>query len=128
MLSVDANVLVRFVTRDDPAQSPRARDLLRDQDTWAGVTVVLETEWVLRSAYRYTPGDFAAAVAILGGLSRLQIEEAEHVQKALAWHVEGMDFADALHAALSDHCEAFVTFDKPCLEAAGRLGFAAREP
>jgi predicted nucleic acid-binding protein len=128
MLAVDANVLVRFLTRDDPVQSPRARDLIRDNDTWAGVTVLLETEWVLRSVYRYAPAEFLAAIKSLGGLARLEIEELAAVLRALDWHEQGMDFADALHAALGDHCEAFATFDKPCIEAAARVGLATRAP
>ncbi|HEX3917217.1 MAG TPA: type II toxin-antitoxin system VapC family toxin [Caulobacteraceae bacterium] len=128
MLALDTNVLVRFLTRDDPVQSPRARDLLRDNDTWAGVTVLLETEWVLRSVYRYAAPEFLAAIRALGGLARLEIEEVTAVLRALGWHEQGMDFADALHAALGNHCEAFATFDKACIEAAAQVGLATREP
>ena len=30
---------------------------------------------------------------------------------ALAWHGEGLDFADAPHLRASPHCDAFYTFD-----------------
>ena len=128
MLAIDTTVLVRFLTRDDRVQSPRARDLLRDHDTWIGVTVLLETEWVLRSVYRYSPAEFLAAIKSLAGLSRLEIEEAPLVLRALDWHEQGMNFADSLHGARADQCEAFVTFDKPCREAAERVGLPTREP
>ncbi len=124
MLSVDTNVVVRFLINDEPAQFARAQALIADNDIWMAATVVLETEWVLRNVYRFRPSDFVAAVIALAGLARLQIENLEEVQRALDWHVAGMDFADALHAALADHCEAFVTFDKPCIEAAARFGLS----
>lgn len=33
------------------------------------------------------------------------------VADALAWHAEGMDFADALHVQASGHCEQLLSFD-----------------
>src|SRR5579871_6881198 len=109
MLAVDTNVVVRFLTRDHPHQSPRARDLLLGHDSWLGVTVVLESEWVLRSAYRFSRSQVLAALRSLGGLPRLLIEHPIAVRRALALHEAGMDFADAMHLALGDHCDAFVT-------------------
>ncbi len=38
---------------------------------------------------------------------------------ALAWAEEGMDFADALHLAGAQDCEAFVTLDRKMAKAAG---------
>jgi len=34
------------------------------------------------------------------------------VLRALAWHQQGMDFADALHLACSLSADEFVSFDK----------------
>ncbi len=44
MRAVDTNIVVRYLTGDDPAQSPRARALIDGEDIWLGLTVVLETE------------------------------------------------------------------------------------
>lgn len=55
MPALDANVLVRYVVRDDVAQLAAARRLIarcidEGQSLFAPATVVLELEWVLRSS------------------------------------------------------------------------------
>ena len=122
MLAVDTNVIVRFLTRDDAEQFARADALIRDEDVFVPVTVVLETECVLRSAYRYSRTRIIAALGDFAGLSRVTIEDAAAVDKALAWAADGMDLADALHLARSDHCEAFVSFDRRLVAAAASIG------
>gem|GEM_PF-7013195 len=48
----------------------------------------------------------------LAGLPGMSVEEPAPVAIALEWLEGGMDFADALHLARSNHCSAFVTFDR----------------
>ena len=43
MHAIDSNVLVRFLTGDDPDQSQRALILFRDRAIWIAKTVLLET-------------------------------------------------------------------------------------
>lgn len=126
MLAVDTNVLVRYLTRDHPGQSPRARDLISDNDIWVAVTVVLETECVLRSGYRFAPADFADALCALAGLPRLQLQHPAEVAQALTLHRRGMDFADALHLMLREGCAEFLTFDRRLARLAGRVGQPVR--
>jgi len=59
MIAVDTNVVVRFLVRDDPKQAARAAELIRDNQIWISKTVLLETEWVLRSLYRFSPQSLA---------------------------------------------------------------------
>lgn len=55
--------------------------------------------------------------------------EFEAVSSALDLFECGMDFADALHLALSSECDAFVTFDRDLVKAATSAGIAGvREP
>jgi predicted nucleic-acid-binding protein len=126
MLAVDTNVLVRFLTRDDRVQSPKARDVLRDNDVWAPITVVLETEWVLRAVYGFSASQFADAMIAIAGLPRLQIQHSSEVDRALALHRTGMDFADVLHLMLATGCSEMVTFDRPFARAAAREGLPVR--
>ena len=111
MLAVDTNVIVRYLTNDHPRQSPRARNLVDGQDVWVPTTVLLETEWVLRSVYRYTPTQVAIALLKFAGLPHVTVENAALAAQALNWAEQGMDFADALHLGAADHCEAFASFD-----------------
>lgn len=121
MLAVDTNVVVRFFTTDDPKQSQRALVLIRDTPVWLAKTVLLETEWVLRSLYGFGAERVAGAVQDLLGLPTVHVEDARAVQQALDWFAAGLDFADALHLASRDRAEAFVTFDGNFRKRAGRL-------
>lgn len=112
MRAVDTNILVRFLTADDPKQARAARRVIEAGDIFIGTTVILETEWVLRAGYGFTPDVIAEGLRGLGGLVGISIEEPAEIAQALDWMSAGMDFADALHLARSGHCSAFVTFDK----------------
>lgn len=120
MIAVDTNVIVRYLTNDHPEQSPRARKLVDEQDVWVPTTVLLETECVLRSVYRYAPAQIAIALRKFGGLPRVTLEDAAVVARALDWAEQEMDFADALHLGAAPRCEAFATFDTDFIKAAGR--------
>ena len=56
MLAIDTNVLVRFLTGDDPEEAATARELFAREQIRIAKTVLLEAEWVLRSAYGFEPG------------------------------------------------------------------------
>jgi len=112
MLSVDTNVLVRFLVRDHPAQSAQAGELIHDNQIWVAKSVLLETEWVLRDTYAFSPGQVASAFRDLSGLLQVQIEDDTQVAQAIDWLQSGIDFADALHLASSESAGQFATFDR----------------
>lgn len=112
MIALDTNVVVRFLTRDDPAQAPRAKALMESGSTFLPRTVVLEIEWVLRTTYRFERAAVTAALTKLLGLPGVEIEDRSTVVRALDWCRQGLGFADALHLASSAQAEAFATFDR----------------
>src|SRR5207244_8137709 len=112
MLAVDTNVVVRYLTGDDAEQFGKASAVIRDEDIYVCTTVLLETEWVLRGAYRFGRERVVAALAAFAGLPRVTLEDPAAAAKALDWAGRGMDFADALDLAKAQGCEAFVTFDQ----------------
>ena len=120
--AIDANVIVRFLTADDPKQAQAARDVIEAGEIFIGTSVALETEWALRAGYGFSSQEIAAALRGLGGLTGVTLEEPAEVSQALIWMGEGMDFADALHLARSGHCRAFVTFDRKLAKSAEALG------
>lgn len=127
MLAVDTNILVRFLTGDDPVQSPRARALVHSEDILILTTVLLEAEWVLRSGYKYTQIELSDAFRTVIGLPRVHLQDPESVTRALEWMRSDMDFADALHLATAKGCTAFATFDKRLAKKAEPMsGLAAR--
>jgi len=122
MLAVDTNLIVRYLVGDEPAQATRARKLIDNNDVFVSITVMLETEWVLRSAYGFPAAQCAAALAAFAGLPRVSIEDEVAVAKALHGMGKGIDFADGLHLAKAEGCEAFITFDRDFARTANALG------
>ncbi len=124
MFAIDTNLIVRYLTGDHPKQSPRARALIDGQPVFAAITVILETEWVLRSTYGYRPKEVASALRAFAGLPTVTVEDGAIVAAALDLAEKGMDFADALHLGKAAHCEGMATFDRKFVKAAKAAGFA----
>lgn len=129
MPAIDANVLVRVLTGDDPDQAARARALVTAGPVFLPLTVCLEAEWVLRSGYGFPPDRIAAALRAFAGLPTVQVEAPARLALALDRMAAGMDFADALHLGAAPPEAGFATFDRRMIRAAARLGLAGvREP
>lgn len=124
MIAIDTNLIVRYLTRDHATQSARARTLIDGENVFAAVTVLLEVEWVLRSAYGYQAADIVRALRAFAGLPTVTVEDGATVAAALDLAERAMDFADALHLTRSGHCDAFVTFDRKLVKAAKAAGHA----
>ena len=129
MLAVDTNVIVRYLTRDDTEQFAKFSALISGEDVYVCTTVLLETEWVLRRGYRFSREQVVIALAAFAGLPRVTLEDPASTATALNWTQRGMDFADALHLAKAQGCEAFISFDQRLVTAANTLsGVKARAP
>jgi predicted nucleic acid-binding protein len=121
MISIDTNVVVRFLVRDNLNQFRRADRLIRENEVFVALTVVLEAEWVLRDAYEKPRRAVAQALRDFGGLPTVVLEDAPRVLRALDWAGAGMDLADALHLAASAQGAAFASFDRKLAKIARRL-------
>lgn len=121
MLAIDTNVVVRYLAADHPEQSRKAKALIDGEDVFVSTTVLLESEWVLRSVYGFSSADVAKALGAFAGLPNVTVEDAALAAKALGWAAQGMDFADALHLVKAHGCEAFVSFDRRFAKAAKAL-------
>jgi predicted nucleic-acid-binding protein len=125
MLSIDTNIIVRALLGDNPVQSDQARALIRANRVWVSTTVLLEVEWVLRSAYKLPKSDVIANLTDFVGLANVTLQEHERVATALGWAAKGMDFADALHLAATQSSDSFVTFDQQLVTKAKGMGAGA---
>ncbi len=112
MRAIDTNVVVRFLTNDDKRQAQAARAAIGAGDIFVAVTVLLESEWVLRSAYGFEPNRIADSFQALAGLPTITVEEPVRLAQAIGWMRQGMDFADALHLAKAEGCTMFLSFDQ----------------
>ena len=123
MTALDTNVLVRIITNDDRAQAPRAATFLREQErVFISKTVLLELEWVLRSAYKIGPNAIISALHDVLSVFNVEIEDEAVVRQAIEWYEKGMDFADALHVASAGRKRKFATFDNRLRQKVRRLG------
>ena len=119
MIAADTNVLVRYVTNDDPVQARKAADLLAGQETvLIAHSVLLEMEWVLRAVYELPRPAILKAMRQILGLRSTHVEQAALIAETLDRYGRGFDFADALHLALTAAASPFVTFDKRLVRAA----------
>jgi predicted nucleic-acid-binding protein len=127
MLAIDTNVLVRYLVGDGGDQFDRATRILEHEAVFVSLTVVLETEWVLRDAYEFERGDILEALQDVIGLPTVAVSDERALRTALAYAAAGLDFADALHVAQASDCEGFATFDKRLIrKAKGSIDAAVR--
>lgn len=124
MIALDTNVVVRLLVRDEPAQAAQAADLVAGNEVLLTVSVLLETEWVLRSRYRVSRDTILTALRRLIGLDQLTLDHPAAATRALDLFEGGLDLADALHLALSAAATEFATFDRKLARRAGALKLA----
>lgn len=129
MTAVDTNIIVRLLTGDDQTQLAQAREIFSATEIFIPETVILETEWVLRYAYDLSPATIDEGLLRLFGLPNVVLSDARAISQAFDGYRSGMDFADALHLALCDHCSELFTFDKKFVRsAAGSFQCTVRHP
>lgn len=117
---VDANVLIRFFTRDHPEMAERARQALaaaaEGRIKLVLTPVVLaEVVWTLNSFYRYGRTQIANDLLSLLAFQGVEVPDREVVAVAISLYGErGMDFGDALLAAyaLVEGPRQVCTFDR----------------
>jgi predicted nucleic-acid-binding protein len=120
MIGLDTNMLVRYLTQDDPGQSPRATELIErrlteDNPGFISVVAMTETVWVLERAYRLSNVRIAEVIERLLQTSVLVVENEAEVFAAMTVLQEGSgSFADALIGELGDRagCSVTLTFDQ----------------
>lgn len=120
-VAVDTNLLVRYITRDDPVQEKQARKVMLQHRVFVPKSVVLELEWVLRFTYRFSIDDIAIALDTLLDAEQIDVEDADAVRLAVAAFREGLDFADAMHLVSCSQFGIFLTFDKALFRSASRV-------
>lgn len=122
MIAVDTNVLVRLLTRDHARDASRALALFESEEIWICKTVLLETEWVLRTIYQFSAGEVVQRLQVLAGLPNVFVEDVTAVARAFDLCTRGLEFADALHLVSIGPAQSFVTFDVRFAKRSQRAG------
>lgn len=122
MNAIDTNILVRFLTDDEPEQAARARRLFETEAIYLPLTVLLETFWVLRNGKRLPSALVLSKLLAITRMPQVMVEDAPRFDRAVALTEAGMGFADALHLSAVDPDMRFATFDRGMFRAAQRAG------
>ncbi len=107
MASLDTNILVRFLVRDDERQFASAQKLIRaaiaaGETLFVPITVALELEWLLRSNFKFSKEEVTHTLSQLLATSELSFESEAAFEVALALYKKGSaDFSDCMHTALA---------------------------
>lgn len=120
MIGLDTNVLVRYLTQDDPEQALRATRLIesqctRDNPGRVAVVVLCELVWVLSGAYGYDENLIADVIDQILVTGELSVEREDVVSLAAhAYRHGSADFADyvVVCSNRAAGCQATYSFDR----------------
>jgi predicted nucleic-acid-binding protein len=127
-VTVDTNVLVRAVVRDDATQARAAAKVLTAAEVIAiALPCLCEFVWVLRKVYSLPTEDIAAAIRALLAVANVKVNRSA-VEAGLSMLEAGGDFADGVIAFEGTWLggETFVSFDKRAVALLTASGQAAR--
>ncbi|MFZ3342296.1 MAG: type II toxin-antitoxin system VapC family toxin [Terriglobales bacterium] len=126
MIGLDTNVVVRYLTHDDPAQTAAATKVIesfsQDSPGFLSLIVIAELVWVLETSYRFEKNEVERVLDTLLRSKELVIERSEIAAQALrTFSASRADFVDCLiercgHAA---ECQYTLTFDRSAAGTAG---------
>lgn len=127
-ITVDTNVLIRGLVRDDAKQAAAAAKILKSASLIAvPLPCLCEFVWVLRRVYGFDNGAIAAAIRALLDTKNVTMNRLA-AEAGLALLEAGGDFADGVMACEGTWLggENFVSFDKKAIELLSEQGHAAQ--
>lgn len=127
MIGLDTNVLVRYLTQDDPVQSAQVNTVIEqlstEQPGAISHIVLCELVWVLSRAYQYSREQVAEVIHAVLTCQEFQTERVDMAELAFLDYQQGnADFSDYLLARRHQQmgAEYTVTFDRKAA-GAGRM-------
>lgn len=129
MIGLDTNVLVRYLTQDDPKQAALANQLIEEtltQETPGFISLValVELVWVLEGAYDCDRAEIASVLERVLRARPLVVERADTAWQAARQFAAGKaDFADCIieRSGHWNDCDHTLTFDRLAAKDAGMI-------
>ena len=120
MKGLDTNVLIRYLTQDDPKQSRAATAWIekstgKGQRCYINAIVLCELVWVLKGAYGHDKADIVMVLEKMLSTVEFSIEDRDSARHALDDYKRGSgDFADYFIGWRNRkaRCDETVTFDR----------------
>ena len=120
MKAIDTNILIRFLVGDDEAQAKKVYKMFRKaelekEELFVPLLVILETIWVLESAYDISRAEILDAISDLLLMPIFRFNQLSALQQfIISAQGNHHDLSGLLisHSAKANGCEAVITFDK----------------
>jgi len=120
VIGLDTNVIVRYITQDDPVQSSIATRIFEQELTPSNkgfITVIslCETLWVLGRGYKQPKAKLIRVVSTLLDINTIELEHRDCVAGAYYdWEEGKADFSDYILARIAQMagCKTTYTFDQ----------------
>jgi predicted nucleic-acid-binding protein len=127
MASLDTNILIRYLVKDDDAQLAASKKLIRaalaaGETLFIPITVTLELEWVLRANFMFNKEQVTTTLSSLLAAAELTFESESAAEIALVLYKKGSaDFSDCVHIALAHKAgeSPLWTFDRAASKVEG---------
>ena len=127
MIGLDTNVLVRYLTQDDPKQAALANHLIdetltAEQPGFVSTVALVELVWVLEGGYQCDRSRVTEVLERLLRSKTIVVEQAEVAwQSARIFASTKADFADCVIARTghANACDRTLTFDRAAAKGAG---------
>lgn len=120
MIGIDTNILVRYLTEDDPIQSVKATELIKkyfgqENSIFINNIVICELIWVLEKGYKYSKEQIIMVLKEILSTVEFSFENQQILWLSiLDYETHKADFSDILIGKLNifSGCNYTITFDK----------------
>jgi len=117
---IDTNILLRYLTKDDPVQYPRCRQFFKKAQDGeillvTSSLVIAELIWTLASHYRVPKENIIEKISIIIGSDAVQIPDKDLIAEALLlFGRKNVDYIDAYNSVLMRQLDLkeIYTYDK----------------
>ena len=136
MIGLDTNILVRYLTQDDPKQAALANHLIEEtltteQPGFVSTVALVELAWVLESGYQCERSRVAEVLERLLRSKTIVVEHADVAwQSTRIFGATKADFADCVIARTghAKACDYTLTFDRAAARGAAMQLLETRRP
>jgi predicted nucleic-acid-binding protein len=119
LIALDTNAIVRVLTEDDETQAQTVRNIItkteqNGQKILILSEVIIETIWVLESAYQCKRNEISTMLEKLTSAPTFFLPDSFAIRKAIKQYNNAGDFADLLIVAQAkaNQAEKLISFDK----------------
>jgi len=105
MIFLDTNIILRYLTCDDPAKAKRCEDLLKKtvsgkEPLYTTALVIAEVVWTLEKAYKVPKKDVITYVQKILNTPNIEFDDKDTLLSAIGlYDLKKIDFIDAYNAA-----------------------------